>query len=89
MLVYLYNVWFLFLAIAGFFHHDYWLLGGAMLIIKGFTEYLYMRPVVRFFHKQWVQVYFPFLQPLHIIYITLAGLMGFIGNYKWKDRQVK
>ncbi len=89
MLVYLYNLWFIYLAIAGCFHHDYWLLGGAMLIIKGLTEYLYMRPVVRFFHKQWVQVYFPFLQPLHIIYITLAGLMGFIGKYQWKDRKVK
>lgn len=89
MLVYLYNVWFIFLAIAGFVHHDYWLLAGAMLVIKGLTEFLYMRPVVRFFGKQWVQVYFPFLQPLHILYITLAGLMGFIGKYHWKDRKVK
>lgn len=89
MLVYLYNVSFVILGIAGFVYHDCWLVAGIMLAVKGLTEYLYMRPIVKFFHRQWVQVYFPFLQPLHILYITLAGLMGFIGNYQWKDRKVK
>jgi len=29
------------------------------------------------------------LQPLHIIYIISAGLLGFAGVYKWKGRSVK
>lgn len=89
MLVYLYNLAFPLLTVAGFFDTDYWLIALIMLAIKAVSEYLYMRPVVRFFHREWVQVYFPFLQPLHIAYIVAAGLMGFIGNYQWKDRQVK
>ena len=89
MLVYLYNLAFPLLGIAGIFDSNYWLIALLMLAIKALAEYLYMRPVVRFFHKEWVQVYFPFLQPLHIAYIVAAGLMGFIGKYQWKDRQVQ
>jgi len=29
------------------------------------------------------------LQPLHIVYIIIAGFLGFIGGYKWKGRKVK
>ena len=89
MLVYLFNVSFVALAFAGLVNHDYWLLAAGMLIVKAVTEYIYMIPISAFFGKQWTRVYFPFLQPLHILYITLAGFLGFIGNYKWKDRKVK
>lgn len=89
ILVYLYNLAFPLLAIAGFFDTAYWIVALSMLGIKALSEYLYMRPVVRFFHKEWVQVYFPFLQPLHIAYIVAAGFMGFIGKYQWKDREVQ
>ncbi len=89
MLVYLFNVAIVALGVAGFVHHSYWLIAGGMLALKTITEYIYMVPVSIFFRKQWAQAYFPLLQPLHIVYITLAGFLGFIGNYKWKDRKVK
>lgn len=89
MLVYLYNLWFVVLAIMGIYNDIYWWIGGSMLALKAVTEYLYMRPITRFFDRQWTHVYFPFLQPLHVLYIVSAGFMGFIGKYQWKDRQVK
>ena len=89
MLVYLFNLTFVVLSILGFAHNYYWLLAAGMLAVKTIIEYLYMIPVSAFFSKRWTRVYFPFLQPLHIIYITLAGFLGMVGSYKWKDRKVK
>ena len=89
MLVYLFNLSLAVLAFAGFADHRYWALGGGMLLVKTIIEYVYMIPVSSFFGKEWTRVYFPFLQPLHITYITVAGFLGFIGNYRWKDRKVK
>ncbi len=89
MLVYLFNVAIVGLGIAGFANHWYWLVAGSMLLLKTITEYIFMIPVAAFFRKQWTQVYFPILQPLHVLYIVLAGFLGIVGNYKWKDRKVK
>ena len=89
MLVYVFNVAILGLAIAGFADSWYWIVAGSMLVLKAITEYIFMIPVAAFFRKQWTQVYFPILQPLHVLYIVLAGFLGIIGNYKWKDRKVK
>ncbi len=89
MLVYLFNVSFVVLAIAGFFHQQFWLVAGIMLVIKIIMEGLFMAPIAVFFRRPWTQVYYPFLQPLHIAYITLAGFLGFVGTYSWKDRRVK
>lgn len=89
MLVYLFNLSFLFLFIAGFFDACFWLLGLSMLVIKTVTELFYLRNVARFFRKEHELLYFPFLQPLHILYIIVAGFLGFIGKYEWKGRNVK
>ncbi len=88
MLVYLFNCSFVVLGIAGIFNHHYWVVAGIMFGLKTIAEYIFMVPVATFFRKQWTQPYFPVLQPLHILYIVLAGFLGFIGNYRWKDRKV-
>jgi len=60
-----------------------------LLAIKTIIELIYLIPVARFFNKQRELLYFPLLQPLHILYIVSAGLLGFIGVYKWKGRKVR
>jgi len=89
LLVYLFNLSFLFMAIAGLFNPYlfYWLLGIAAL--KAIVEYFFLVPVARFFGNEWVLKYFFPLQPLHIGYIVLAGFLGFTVGYKWKGRKVK
>ena len=89
IVVYLFNFSFVVLAVAGFFDHIYLCLAAAMLALKIIIEYIFLIPVARFFHKESVLKYFPFLQPLHILYIVLAGFLGFFGSYKWKGRNVK
>lgn len=87
--VYLFNALFIALAIAGIWDGLYLQIAGGMLVAKVLAELLFLWPVARFFKDRWALRYFPFLQPLHIVYITLTGFMGFLGNYKWKGRQVR
>ncbi len=89
ILVYLFNLSFLVLAILGISDPVYlqWLL--MMLFIKILVEYLFLVPVARFFGKKNELVYFILLQPVHIIYIVIAGFLGSIGGYKWKGRRVR
>jgi len=87
--VYLFNVSFLALFIAGFFDYYFWVFGVALLLIKTAAELFYLKNVAVFFTKEKELFYFPFLQPLHIFYILVAGFLGFFGSYKWKDRKVR
>ena len=89
ILVYLFNLSFVALLCAGIFHPLYFYLLAGMLVIKITAEYLFLKPVAHFFNKAWPLKYLPFLQPLHILYIVLAGLLGFMGGYEWKGRKVK
>jgi len=89
MLVYLFNLSFLVLIILGIFNPVLFYLAGGMLAAKIIAEYLFIVPVAKFFGEEWVLRYFFFLQPLHIVYIIIAGFLGFIGGYKWKGRKVK
>lgn len=87
--VYLFNLSFVVLGVAGFFDHSIFCIAGGMLAVKIIVEFLFLLPVARFFRDEWTLWYFPFLQPLHILYIVLAGFLGFFGGYKWKGRMVK
>jgi cellulose synthase/poly-beta-1,6-N-acetylglucosamine synthase-like glycosyltransferase len=89
VLVYLFNVSILALAIVGFWHPLLWLMLLAVLLVKVTAELFLLRPVARFFQKEHELRLFPLLQPLHIIYIVIAGFLGMKGSYTWKGRKVK
>lgn len=61
----------------------------AMYFVKTIVEIYYLVPVSRFFMKTRQLIIFPLLQPLHVLYISLAGFLGMVGVYKWKDRKLK
>ena len=58
------------------------------IAIKTIVEWLYMQPASKFFGKIFF-VQFALLQPLHIVYMVIAGWLGKFGTYKWKDRSVQ
>ncbi len=89
LLVYLFNVSFLVMVLAGFGDETCWYVILGMLLTKTIVEYIYLRPVAHFFRNEWVMKYHPLLQPLHIAYIISAGFLGLIGGYKWKGRKVR
>jgi hypothetical protein len=60
-----------------------------MLIAKILIEFPFINSVAIFFGKQKLMKYFPFLQPMHILYTIVAGWLGRFGSYQWKSRIVK
>lgn len=89
LLVYLFNLSFAVLFIAGFIENKYWLALAAAWIAKTLVELPFVTGVARFFEKQSLMKYFFFFQPLHILYTILSGLLGQFGTYEWKGRKVK
>ncbi len=84
LLVYVYNLSFLLLLLAG----DY---SSLMITIafKIFFELFFLDPVTRFYNMPGQLRYFALYQPLHIAYTLVAGLFGQIKTYTWKGRKVK
>jgi cellulose synthase/poly-beta-1,6-N-acetylglucosamine synthase-like glycosyltransferase len=89
LLVYLFNLSFLLLAIAGFWNTCYWFCLAAAWITKTVIEFPFVYTVASFFGKKKLLRYFFFLQPLHIAYTLVAGWLGAFGKYEWKGRKVK
>ncbi len=87
--IYLFNLSFIVLIIAGFFNINYWLWILGILFAKTVIELVFLVPVARFYNKRQELLYFPLLQPLHILYIISAGFLGKFGSYQWKGRKVK
>jgi cellulose synthase/poly-beta-1,6-N-acetylglucosamine synthase-like glycosyltransferase len=82
--VYFFNVYFLVLACV-----CAWLPLLILIILKTIVELLFITPVARFFKQQYLLLWFPFLQPLHILYTVAVGLFSQFGTYEWKGRRLK
>ncbi|MBA4166544.1 MAG: glycosyltransferase [Chitinophagaceae bacterium] len=89
LLIYLINICFLGLAIASAIHYNWLMFLLLFLIAKIIIEFPFVNAVSMFFGQSSLMVYFPFLQPLHIIYTIIAGWLGKFGSYKWKSRIIK
>lgn len=89
LLVYLFNLSFLVLLVAGFWCYYYWLYFAGIWIAKTIIEWPFVSYVAGFFDKKPLMKYFFFFQPLHIFYTIFSGLLGQFGRYEWKGRKVK
>ena len=88
-LVYLFNLSLLILFIACFFVPELFVLWLILLMVKTICELSFMMPVAHFFKQEKLLIWFPVMQPFHIIYTVVAGWLGLFGSYQWKDRKVK
>lgn len=86
--VYLFNLHLFTLFFAGMFCLKFLWLCLILVLIKTLLEWILMYKASIFFGRiSFVQ--FTLLQPLHIIYMVIAGWLGKFGNYRWKGRDVK
>jgi len=88
-LVYFFNCALLALFITGFWFPSLWLGLISILILKTIIELTFIYPVAKFYSKQNLIKWFPFFQPLHIVYTVIAGWLGVFGSFEWKGRRVK
>jgi cellulose synthase/poly-beta-1,6-N-acetylglucosamine synthase-like glycosyltransferase len=88
LLVYLFNLSFLVLLIT-LIWKPYW---GFLLLLffvgKILIEFPFVQTFANFFQKKRLMKFFPLFQPLHSLYIIVAGWLGVFGSYKWKDRKI-
>lgn len=89
LLVYLFNAWMLVLAVGAIWYSKLGIMFLACILAKTVFELFFLLPVSHFFKKQVWMVWFPLLQPIHIIYTLLAGWLGRFGSYEWKGRIIK
>lgn len=89
LLVYLFNLSFIALAIAGCWHHDYWLWLAPGIVAKTIVELPFYISLSAFFRRSWPATLFMAYQPLHILYTVISGLFGQVGKYEWKGRRVR
>lgn len=75
----------MFLALFKQVSYTNWLI---LVLMKTIGELYFLTPVARFFQAEALLAYFPFLQPLHIIYTVIAGWLGKFGSYQWKQRKI-
>ncbi len=88
MAIYFFNLSFILLLITCFFDTTLWIGLLGLLTAKTGIELVFLIPVARFYRKEKELIYFPLLQPLHILYIIVAGFLGKFGRYQWKGRTV-
>lgn len=88
LLVYLFNLSFAVLLIAGIWDTHYILYAAILWVAKTLVELPFFISVSNFFDKQWAIKLFFFFQPLHIFYTIVSGLFGQFGKYEWKGRKV-
>ncbi len=60
-----------------------------VLVLKTIVELFFLASVASFFDRLKWLIWFPFLQPFHIVYTVVAGWLGKFGQYQWKGRTVK
>lgn len=88
--IWLFNFCMLVCLLAGlFYHYTYLFTFLVVLVAKIIVEYLFIQPLTRFSNREELMKYLPILSSLHIIYLVYIGVLGNIGKYDWKGRQVK
>jgi biofilm PGA synthesis N-glycosyltransferase PgaC len=89
LIVYLFNLSFVALLVAGLFNSYYWWSLLFLFAAKALIELPFIISVASFFNKKHLLKYFIVFQPLHILYTVVAGWLGKFGSYEWKGRKVK
>jgi cellulose synthase/poly-beta-1,6-N-acetylglucosamine synthase-like glycosyltransferase len=87
--VYLLNLSFISLIFLCFFNSFFWMYAGLFLVIKTFIEWPFVYTVAGFYGEQRLMKYFLWMQPIHIFYTVVIGIIGQLGKYQWKGRRTK
>ena len=87
--VYLFNCLLFLLLLAAFIDAYYWRVMLFYLIGKILIEFPFVYSVAKFYREERITIVFPLLQPLHVIYTVVIGLLSQFGSYQWKGRKTK
>ena len=89
LLTYLLNVCYLVLAVAAIIKLKWLTFLLLFLVAKILIEFPFVNAAAIYFGQQRMMKFFPFLQPVHILYVIISGWLGRFGSYEWKSRTIK
>ncbi len=91
LLVYSFNFFVLLGFVLSFFvaGNSFMILFGLLFLLKCFSDFVFLYPVAKFFGRRELLWWFLPEQVLVIVYVTLMGIIGSNGKYKWKGRELK
>jgi cellulose synthase/poly-beta-1,6-N-acetylglucosamine synthase-like glycosyltransferase len=89
LFIYLFNCLFFILLVFAIVDVYYWWVLIFYLAGKTLIELPFVYSVANFYGEGKLLFYFPFLQPLHIVYTAVIGLISQFGTYEWKGRRTK
>ena len=89
LLVYLMNLGMLLVLLMGLWVPKYLVVWLGLLLFKFMVEYMFMRAAAKFFQQQKLLSWFLLMQPFHMVYTVVAGMLGLFGKYTWKGRSVR
>jgi len=88
--IFLFFVWILILPFLGMFlDSKYWIQFAVALFVKMIIEYAVLQNGIGVLFKKINIALFLLAELLHIPYIVYSAISGAIGNFKWKDRELK
>jgi poly-beta-1,6-N-acetyl-D-glucosamine synthase len=89
LFVFTMNATLLIFFISCFWNPEFFLIMLLLLMGKTLIEFFFVRSISLFFGQANLLKYFFFLQPIHIFYTVIVGLLGNLTVYEWKGRKVK
>lgn len=57
--------------------------------LKSISDFLMLYPACNFFGEKKLLWWFPLFEPIHVIYITIGGMLSFLPRFTWKGRKQK
>lgn len=87
ILVYFLNVVLFFGLLLGLFNGSLLLKFLSLIFIKSLVEYYFLYQSKNLF-STFSYVKFLMLQPFHVVYVIIAGFLGYFKKYEWKGRKV-
>lgn len=86
LLIYFFNCTIFCVGVLSLFQSQFFNLFITLFLVKTLVELFFLFPVAKFFNDTKQLIFFPFLQPLHIVYIIVAGFLSRIGKFEWRQR---
>ena len=87
--IWLFNVSLVVLFFLGFWNVVYAQIALVQLLVKIFTEFVFLYKITGFMRRRKLLTLLPLLSVLHILYIIYIGIAGNSGRYNWKGRMVR
>lgn len=84
-----YVVLFLNLFVLPFFNIAFLVFGIVMMVLKLIIDTLFFTNILAFFNKSKLLKWMFPIEIIHIVYVSLMGILALVGTYKWKGRKVK